>query len=60
LDPYPLPSSTTTLEGGQVGGMAYPMSAAEMAYQFIVNSKFQSYSSFTGGFEWGCGSHFDS
>ena len=37
-DPWTLPSSTTTLDGGQVGGMAFPMSAAELSYQSIINS----------------------
>jgi hypothetical protein len=37
-DPWTLPSPTTTLDEGQVGGMAFPMSAAELRYQSIVNS----------------------
>ena len=37
-DPCPLPSSTTTLEEGKVGGMVYHMSAIEISYQFIVNT----------------------
>ena len=31
-DPWTLPSPTATLEEGQVGGMAFPISAAEIAY----------------------------
>ena len=38
LDPWPLPSSTTTLDGGQVGGMEFPMFTIELTYQSIVNS----------------------
>ena len=37
-DPWTLPSLTTTLDEGQVGGMAFPMSAAKLRYHFIVNS----------------------
>ena len=37
-DPWTLPSSTTTLDGGQVGGMEFPMSAAELIYHSIFNS----------------------
>lgn len=37
-DPWTLPSPTTTLYEGQVGGMAFPMSAAKLRYQSIVNS----------------------
>ena len=37
-DPWTLPFPTTTLAEGQVGGMAFPMSAAEIAYQSIVDS----------------------
>lgn len=29
---------TTTLDEGQVGGMAFPMSVAELRYQSIINS----------------------
>lgn len=38
LDPWPLPYSTTTVEEGYVDGMTYPMSAAEISYQFIINT----------------------
>ena len=38
LDPWTLPSPSATLAEGQVGGMAFPMSAAEIAYQSIVDS----------------------
>ena len=31
-DPWTLPSPTATLAEGQVGGMEFPMSAAEIAY----------------------------
>lgn len=37
-DPWNLPSPTTTLDEGQVGGMEFPMSVAELRYQSIVNS----------------------
>jgi len=37
-DPWPLPSSTTTLDGGHVGGMEFPMSAEKNAYRSIINS----------------------
>jgi len=37
-DPWNLHLPTTTLDEVQVGGMAFPMSAAELRYQFIVNS----------------------
>ena len=37
-DPWTLPSSTTTLDGGLVGGIEFPMSIAELSYQSIVNS----------------------
>ena len=37
-DPWTLPSPTATLAEGQVGGMAFPMFAAEIAYQSIVDS----------------------
>lgn len=36
-DPLPLPSPTTTLYGGKVGGMAFPMSTTKPTYQSIVN-----------------------
>jgi len=36
-NPWSLPSSTTTLGEGQVGGMVCPMSTTEIAYQSIVN-----------------------
>jgi len=38
LDPWTLPSSTTTLDGGQVGGMAFPMSVEKISYQSNINS----------------------
>ena len=38
LDPWNLPSPTSTLAEGQVGGMAFPMSAAGIAYRSIVDS----------------------
>lgn len=37
-DPWPLPFSITTLDEGKVGGMAFPMSAAKISYQSIVNT----------------------
>ena len=37
-DPWTLPSSMTTLDEVQVGGMAFPMSAAELSNQSIDNS----------------------
>ena len=37
-DPWTLPSPTTTLDEGQVGGMAFPISAAELRFQSIINS----------------------
>lgn len=37
-DPWPLPSYTTTLEVGKVGGKEYPMSTTKISYQFIVNT----------------------
>ena len=36
-DPWTLSFPTTTLDEGQVGGMAFPMSTAELRYQFAVN-----------------------
>ena len=38
LDPWTLPSPTTTLVEGQVNGMAFPISAAELRYQSIIHS----------------------
>ena len=37
-NPWPLSSYTTTLDGGQVGGMAFPMSMEEINYQSIFKS----------------------
>lgn len=37
LDTWTFPPTTDTLEEGEVGGMAYPISAREIAYQSIVN-----------------------
>ena len=37
-DPWTLPSPTATLEEGQVGGMAFPISAAEIVYQSVVDT----------------------
>lgn len=37
-DPWPLPSSTTILDGEHVGGMEFPISVAEISYQSIVNT----------------------
>ena len=37
-DPWTLLSPTSTLAEGQVGGMAFPMSAVEIAYQSIIDS----------------------
>jgi len=37
-NPWTLPSPTTKLVEGQVNGMAFPMSTAELRYQSIVNS----------------------
>jgi len=37
-DPCTLPSSTTTLDGGQVGGMVFPIFTAKLSYQSIINS----------------------
>ena len=37
-DPWTLPSPTTTLVEGQGNEMAFPISAAELRYQSIVNS----------------------
>ena len=51
-DPWTLPSPTSTLEEGQVGGMAFPMCATEIAYQ----SSF----SFTRGVGRRCGLGLDS
>ena len=36
MDPWTLPSPTSTLEEGQVGGMEFPMSATKIAYRSIV------------------------
>lgn len=37
-DPWTLPSPTTTLDEGQDGRIAFPMSAAKLRYQSIINS----------------------
>ncbi len=37
-DPRTLSFPTTTLDEGKVGGMAFPMSVAELRYQPIINS----------------------
>ena len=60
-DPWPLPSSTTKLDEGKVGGMEFPMSVAKIAYQSIVNTVDFDPTPFSPrGDGWGCGSSLDS
>ena len=37
-DPWTLPSPTSTLAEGQVGGLAFPMPATKITYRSIVDS----------------------